>query len=65
MSEHETIENLAEIYRNLLKEPEKPKLLDPEVTKKINDEIESRLGNEGFAKEEELKDWQKKIMGLT
>ena len=62
MSEHESIEDLAAVYRELIK---KPRLLDPEITKKINDEIESRLGNEGFAKEEELKNWQKKIMGLT
>ena len=62
MSEHESIEDLAAVYRELIK---KPRLLDPEITKKINDEIESRSGDEGFAKEEELKDWQKKIMGLT
>ena len=64
MSEHESIEDLAAVYRELIK---KPKMLDSEVTKKINDEIESRsrLGNDGFAKKEELKDWQKNIMGLT
>lgn len=62
MSEHESIEDLAAVYRELIK---KPKMLDSEVTKKINDEIESRLGNDGFVKEEELKDWQKNIMGLT
>lgn len=62
MSEHESIEDLAAVYRELIK---KPKMLDSEVTKKINDEIESRLGDDGFAKEEELKDWQIKIMGLA
>ena len=62
MSEHESIEDLAAVYRELIK---KPKMLDSEVTKKINDEIESRLGEEGFAKEEELKDWQKNLMGLA
>ena len=62
MSEHESIEDLAAVYRELIK---KPKMLDSEVTKKINDEIESRLGDDGFTKEEELKDWQKNIMGLT
>lgn len=62
MSEHESIEDLAAVYRELIK---KPKMLDSEVTKKINDEIESRLGDDGFAKKEELKDWQKNIMGLT
>ena len=62
MSEHESIEDLAAVYRELIK---KPKMLDSEVTKKINDEIESRLGDDGFAKEEELKDWQKNLMGLT
>ena len=62
MSEHESIEDLAAVYRELIK---KPKMLDSEVTKKINDEIESRLGDGGFAKEEELKDWQKNIMGLA
>lgn len=62
MSEHESIEDLAAVYRELIK---KPRMLDSEVTKKINDEIESRLGDDGFAKEEELKDWQKNLMGLT